>query len=334
MHHSYVRTTVAIATLVLAVAGTSAYFLAFRPVSFPEEPTPVTVRLKWVHQAQFAGIYAAQELGYYAQRGLEVTIEPGGIGVQAIPAVLAGDVDFGVAGADDLLAAVSEDAPIRAVAAIYQKSPVVYFARSDSGITTPADFVGRRVGVKRNTGTYYTYIGMLQAVGIDRADITEIDVGPDLAPFYQNEVDVWPGFRINESEEVKRAGYDITLIRPEDYGIDLYADVLVVSTDLIERDPETVRSFVRATIDGWEYAIAHVDEAADLTMEYAEGTTREHQVSMLEQSVPLVKPSEAVGIGQMRYAEWRRVLDFLLENGLVPEGTDLARAYTTEFLEW
>src|SRR3989344_1272101 len=103
----------------------------------PVEPTKVTVQLKWVHQAQFAGIYVAKERGLYEEEGLDVTIDHGGPNAPPLPPVLSNRAEFGVAGADDVLVAVSEGKSVRAIAAIYQESPVVYFALKESGIETP-----------------------------------------------------------------------------------------------------------------------------------------------------------------------------------------------------
>ena len=108
----------------------------------------VTVRLKWFNQAQFAGFYVAQDKGYYKAAGLAVNIQPGGPDFPAVQMVTGGNEQFGVTGADQILIARSKGVPVVAVAVIYRRNPFVLFSLAKSGIKTPADFVGKKVGVK------------------------------------------------------------------------------------------------------------------------------------------------------------------------------------------
>ena len=108
----------------------------------------VTVRLKWFNQAQFAGFYVAQEKGFYKSAGLDVNIQPGGPDFPAVQMVAGGNEQFGVTGADQILIARSKGVPVVALAVIYRRNPFVLFSLAKSGIKTPADWVGKKVGVK------------------------------------------------------------------------------------------------------------------------------------------------------------------------------------------
>lgn len=295
----------------------------------------VTVQLKWKHQAQFAGIYAAKEKGFYEAVGLDVDIVSGGPDRPPIPQVLSGEAEFGVAGADDVLVAASEGKEIKAIAAIYQESPVVYFALKESGITTPQDFIGRRVGVRKGTGTYYTYVAMLNNLGINQNEITEVPTdASEITLLLEKKVDVLPGFRTNEPNVAERMGYEVNRIKPEDFGIDMYADVLVTRQDVISRDHELVRLFVKATLEGWEWAVANQEEAVDITMDYARDSTREHQRDMLEETALLIKRSQATKIGHINFSKWIRTYTILRQYGVISkDSTDINSAYTTEFLK-
>src|SRR5439155_228206 len=134
----------------------------------------VAVRLKWLHQAQFAGFYCAKELGFYRQKGLDVALEPGGapdptspLPSPAIQMVSSGSEDFGVAGADQILLARDKGIPLVAVAVIYRKSPVCYFALKRSGITRPQDFVGKRVAVRLGGNEEVTYRAMMMKASVE-----------------------------------------------------------------------------------------------------------------------------------------------------------------------
>ncbi|MEK7560457.1 MAG: ABC transporter substrate-binding protein [Patescibacteria group bacterium] len=323
--------------LIIGCSAILAFIISFtlqrQRAHYAREPKKVTVQLKWKHQAQFAGIYAAKEKGFYKAAGLDVHIERGGPDRPPIANVLGGQAEFGVAGADDLLVAVSEGKPIKAIAAIYQENPVVYFALKSSGIETPQDFIGKRVGVRKGTGTYYTYIAMLRNLGIDQKNIIEVPADTsEITPLLEKAVDVWPGFRTNEPKAAERMGYAVNLIKPEEFGVDIYADVLIARQRTIDEKHELVRAFVQATLKGWEWAVANQEEAVDITMQYVEDSTREIQQDMLEETAVLVKRSSATKIGQINFSKWNRTYALLRQYGVISKDKDISATYTTEFL--
>src|ERR1700686_4785408 len=166
----------------------------------------VTVRLKWLHQAQFAGFYVAKDKGYYAAAGLDVSIQPGGSDFPAVQMVTGGSEQFGVTGADQILIARSKGVPVVALAVIYRRNPFVLFSLTKSGIKTPADFAGKTVGVKIGGNEELIYRAVLAKAGIDKAKLTEMPVKFDITPLLTGTVDVWPGYLINE--EAKEKGFD------------------------------------------------------------------------------------------------------------------------------
>ena len=142
----------------------------------------VTVRLKWFNQAQFAGFYVAQEKGFYKSAGLDVNIQPGGPDFPAVQMVAGGNEQFGVTGADQILIARSKGVPIVALAVIYRRNPFVMFSLQKSGIKTPADWVGKKVGVKIGGNEELIYRAVLAKAKIDKSQLTEIPVKFDIAP--------------------------------------------------------------------------------------------------------------------------------------------------------
>src|SRR6202166_2299053 len=126
----------------------------------------VTVRLKWLHQAQFAGYYVAKDKGYYEAAGLDVSIQPGGSDFPAIQMVAGGNEQFGVTGADQILIARSKGVPVVALAVIYRESPFVLFALKKSGITKPSEFVGKTIGLKIGGSEELVYRAVLKSAGI------------------------------------------------------------------------------------------------------------------------------------------------------------------------
>ncbi len=201
----------------------------------------VTVRLKWFNQAQFAGFYVAQDKGFYKSSGLDVNIQPGGPDFPAIQMVAGGNEQFGVTGADQILIARSKGVPVVALAVIYRRNPFVLFSLAKSGIKTPADYVGKKVGVKIGGNEELIYRAVLAKAGIDKSTLTEIPVKFDITPLLTGAIDVWPGYLINEVLAAKEKGFDVNVVYPSDYGIDLYADTLFTTEQMLKQKPDVVR---------------------------------------------------------------------------------------------
>lgn len=195
----------------------------------------VTLRLKWLNQAQFAGFYVAQEKGYYKSAGLDVSIQPGGPDFPAVQMVAGGNEQFGVTGADQILIARSKGVPVVALSVIYRRNPFVLFSLAKSGIKTPADYVGKNVGVKIGGNEELIYRSVLAKANVDKAKLTEIPVKFDITPLLSGAVDVWPGYLINEVLAAKEKGFDVSIVYPADYGIDLYADTLFTTEKISEK---------------------------------------------------------------------------------------------------
>lgn len=295
------------------------------------EPEKITLKLKWLHQAQFAGNYLAQEKGFYAEEGLDVNMEEFSFDNPTIDAVAGGSADFGITGADELLLARAKGIPIRAFAVIYRINPVCAYSLKESGIEKPQDFIGKKVGLERGTNVDLLYYAMMSRMGIDRSRIKELTIGYDAAELLNGSTDVSTGYIINEPHQAIEAGYEVNTILMADYGANIYADVLFATEDTLENNPDIVEKFLRATIRGWEYAIENEEEAVDIDLKYAKGRTRSHEAYMLRQSAPLIHTGD-LRIGEMEKEEWEKTMAVLKEQGMLKEEIDLESAYTTEFI--
>jgi NitT/TauT family transport system substrate-binding protein len=291
----------------------------------------VTVRLKWLNQAQFAGFYTAQDKGFYKDAGLAVNIQPGGPDFPAVQMVTGGSEQFGVTGADQVLIARSKGVPVVALAVIYRRNPFVLFSLAKSGIKTPADYVGKKVGVKLGGNEELIYRAVLAKAEIDKSKLTEIPVKFDITPLLTGTVDVWPGYLINEVLAAKEKGFDVNIVYPSDAGIELYADTLFTTEKMLHDKPDVVRNFVAATIKGWNAAIAAPDEAAKITIKYGDKLTYDHELAMMKASVPLLKP-DSQPVGFMDEAGWISAQKLLLEAGSQKQPVEVTKAFTTKFL--
>ena len=292
----------------------------------------VTLRLKWFHQAQFAGFYVAKEKDFYKSAGFNVDIQPGGPDFPAIQMVTGGNEQFGVTGADQILIARSKGVPVVALAVIFRRNPFVLFSLAKSGIKTPADYVGKNIGVKIGGNEELIYRAVLAKAGIDKAKLNEIPVKFDITPLLAGTVDVWPGYLINEVLAAKEKGFDVNVVSPPDFGIDLYADTLFTTEKMLSEKPDVVRKFVTATLRGWSSAIAAPEEAAQITVKYGSKLTYDHELAMMKASLPLLQP-DAQPVGWMDAANWSATQKLLVDGGFQKAPIDIGKAFTVEFLK-
>ena len=288
----------------------------------------VTVRLKWYNQAQFAGFYVAQDKGFYKSVGLDVNIQPGGPDFPAIQMVAGGNEQFGVTGADQILIARSKGVPVVALAVIYRRNPFVLFSLAKSGIKTPADWIGKKVGVKIGGNEELIYRAVLAKAKIDKSQLTEIPVKFDMTPLLAGAIDVWPGYLINEVIAATEKGFAVNIVDPSAYGIELYADTLFTTEKMLKEKPDVVRKFVAATLKGWNAAIAAPEEAATITVKYGDKLTYDHELAMMKASVPLLKP-DSKPFGFMDEAGWSSAQKLSLSAGFQKQSVDVAKAFTT-----
>ncbi len=299
----------------------------------PEAEPPsdqVSVRLKWLHGAQFAGLYVAEQMGFFATENIEVTLNTGGPDVDEMLEIASGQDDFGVIGADQAVVRRVEDLSVVAIAVIFRRNPAVYFALEESGIEEPGDFVGRSV---LRYPPDYMLPAMLTRAGIDIRQVDKVSPGEyDMQGFFAGEVDVWTGYLTNEVITARQQGYELNVIYPDDYGIHVYGDTMMTTERMIEENPDLVERFLRAALRGWSYAIENPDEAVAITLKYEEELDEAQQRAMMEAQIPLIQTAEDE-IGWMRADVWQGIYDILLEQGLVDEPFDVEDAYTMEFLE-
>ena len=187
-------------------------------------PDQVTVQLKWVHQAQFAGFYMAQEKGYYAEENLDVILKEGGPDLDIIDQVLTGAADFGVFAPENLIVARGEGQPVVAIGVILRQSPLVFVSLAESGITRPQDFIGKRAGLAPEA--IIQLRAMMQHLGLD-ADLVELESYTyDHALLYDGVVDITYGYSTGGLIRMQETGRDFNVIWPGDYGIHFYSDTI------------------------------------------------------------------------------------------------------------
>jgi len=315
--------------VILTVLG-AAFFSACTSTKTPIALTPITIQLIWTHQAQFAGFYAADQKGYFADEGLAVTFLEGGPNVDRWTSVLDGTAQFGIAGADEIILARSEGKPVHAIAVIFRRSPVVFITLADSGITRPEDFVGKQIRAPANTAP--TLHAMTARVGVSLDQYTEVNLPSDLALFATGEVPVWGVYINGFVVSAKQAGYQLNIIYPDDYGVHFYADTIFTTDDMIANHPDLVTRFLRATLKGWTYAVENPGKVPAMIQKVQPAADAKIEIDRMAASLPLVNTGED-HIGWMKPEIWAGMKQTLSEQGVLTAPLDVTQVYTMQFLE-
>jgi NitT/TauT family transport system substrate-binding protein len=297
----------------------------------------VTCRLKWLPQAQFAGYYVAKAKGFYDAAGLDLTVVPGGPNLNSEALVSAGNDTFGVGGGtDSILSARVKNIPIVALALSFQLSANILVARKSSGITGPKDFRGKKVGTFF-TGAQYTLYSLLAQAGVAQSEVTIVPIGASVSPFVDGEIDVITTVSYNTLITLKSRikEEDLTIIRPEQFGVWSQNDPMVTSEKVIAEKPQAVQGFVGASLKGWKYAFANKKEAIDIVLAAAPAANlvRSHQEAMLVEVERLMTGGSAkeMGIGVMDKARIADQQKALLEFKALPSAVDLDKAFVSRF---
>ena len=310
----------------------AALFVGCRPQGVEKLPDNVSVQLKWIHQAQFAGFYVADRKRFYADQNIDVTFNAGGPGLP--PATIIADLvdgraDLAIISGDQFLAARSRGEPIVAIAVVFQKNPYVYVTRKTSEILRPRDLVGKKVMVPSDAQIQHQ--AFLRKLGIDADAIEQIPYQRDVTPLCTGRIDAHLVYRTGLGLAFNEKEYELNWMWLYDYGIRFYADTIVTNENLIRKNPDLVLRFLKASLKGWRYAIQNMAEAVDLTLQYDPDLTRDLQARMLEAQTPLIHTG-SVSIGWMEKSMWEGMYQTLLEADVVVQPFNPNEAYTMQFL--
>lgn len=294
--------------------------LLLSPPIFADTPTqplqPVTLQLKWTHQFQFAGYYAALEKGYYREAGLDVRIIEGGPERPPVQTVINGGADFGVSNTQ-LLLDRSHGAPVVVLAAIIQHSPLSMVIRRDSGIRTVKDLAGRKLMIGPDDAELLAYF---KQSGLDEGSFRRQQHSQDIADLIAKNTDGLSAYTPDQPYALEQAGVDYLELRALDRGIDFYGDVLFTTEQQIKDHPEQVKAFRQASLQGWAYAMRHLDEIAELIHQrYAPDRSLDHLLWEARRYQPFIMP-DLIEPGHMSPSRWRHIADTYTELGMLPQG--------------
>ncbi len=284
----------------------------------------VTLQLKWVTQAQFAGYYVALEKGFYTEEDLDVTIKPGGPDIAPTQVIAGGGADVVIDWMPSALAAREKGLPLVNIAQPFKSSGMMLTCLKESGVATPEDFPGHTLGVWFY-GNEYPFLSWMAHLGIPTEGGTDgvevLKQGFNVDPLLQKQAACISTMTYNEYWQVIDAGIspdDLITFKYEDQGVATLEDGLyVMEANLAdEAFKDKMVRFVKASMKGWKYAEENPDEAAEIVLEYDEtgAQTETHQKRMMGEVAKLTAGSD----GSLDEADYQRTVDTLLAGGSDP----------------
>ena len=284
----------------------------------------VTLQLKWVTQAQFAGYYVAKDKGFYDEVDLDVTIKPGGPDIAPPQVIAGGGADVIIDWMPSALASREKGVPLVNIAQPFKRSGMMLTCRKETGIKTPEDFKGKTLGVWF-FGNEYPFLSWMSKLGIPTtggADgVSVLKQGFNVDPLLQKQADCISTMTYNEYWQVIDAGIpesELVVFKYEDQGVSTMEDGLYALEDNLKDAAfvDKMARFVKASMKGWDYARANPDEAADIVLENdATGAqTDKHPRRMMGEINKLTEGSD----GKLDPADYERTVSTLLSGGSDP----------------
>ena len=315
--------------LIILIIAVIAFFMIFNSKS-KNKLEKTSLRLKWVCQAQFAGYYSALKEGYYKDVGLSVTIDPAGPNISPIQSVTSGVNEFGIAGAEQIITAIDNKVPIVAIAVIYRETPEALVSKKELNIKVPKDLEGKTVGVVyENDENLYRLF--LKKNNVDENSIKEVPAITGISQVMTEQVDAKMAYEMNDAILLELEGEKVNLLRFRDYGIKVYADTIFTTKEMVEKHPDKVKKFLKASLKGWNYAIENPEKSVSQLIEINPTLKYEHQLGYLKGSIPLIMTDEKIGVSDSKI--WENMIDNLYENKMIKKKIKASEVYTNEFLK-
>ncbi len=333
-----------VGVVIVILIAIGAYYLFTQVLNKDEskkQMDSLTLQLKWVEQAQFMGFLVAKELGYYEDENIDLEILPGGVGINPVDVLIAGDADVAVAWTGNVLPAISQGEDLVNIGQGVQRSAMRLMALKTSGIEKPADIAGKKIGtwLGGNELEPYAFIEM-QGLNKDR-DVTLVSQNFDMNQLLNKEIDLASATIYNEYWLPIEAGYsedDFVVFDMEEEGAGMLQDALFVQRDFLDNNEDLLVRFMRATIKGWEYAIANPQEAVDLMgLDFTQNdvTARDHQITMAKETAKLYQADDGTteGLFFINTDKLAQTVDIATEYISEVKDIDMSKIYTLSIWE-
>lgn len=284
-----------------------------------DDVSNVTLQLKWYHQFQFAGYYAAKEKGFYKEAGLDVKIIEGR---QNSPStyrdVINGNINYGTISSNILLEKM-RNAPVVALGSIFQHAPDVLVMKYDKAIKGPSDLIHKKI-MLAEVEMPAPVKALFLKEHIPLSEITQIQGSGHVENLINGNVDAITAYATDEVYQIESMGIKTLILYPHDYGIDFYGDILFTSEQELKEHPERVFAFTKASFRGWQYAMDHTEEVIDIILNLDEvksrGKLTKKYLRFEAEKLKALMLADIIPIGHMNPTRWEKMAKTYVELGM------------------
>ena len=300
------------------------------------ELTPVKLGVGFIPNVQFATFYVGIEKGFYAEEGLDVTLDYG-FENDYLKLVGVDELQFMVGSGDQVVLGRAQGLPVRYVMNWYSQYPVVIFAKAEAGITKPADLAGKTIGIPGPFGASYVALrGILEAANLSEADVTLASIGfTQVAAMTAGSVDAAVDYAVNGPVVLAQAGITTTQIKLDDY-LQMPANGLVTNEKSVQEKPELVAKMVRASLKAVQYTLDQPDEAFAIALKFvpeAGGDNEAANRAVFDAVLAYWTPAAGTTMGATELADWQTAAEFMQRIGLVDTLVPAETLFTNEFVQ-
>lgn len=299
----------------------------------PAKERKIKVVLDWTPNTNHTGLYVAKELGYYKEEGLDVEIvQPDEGGADTM--IASNAVPFGISYQESVTQARTQGVPLVSIAAVIQHNTSGFAAPADRGITSPKDFEGKRYGGWGSPVEEAVMKSIMELQGADVSKVKNINMGDaDYFTAVKRDIDFAWIFYAWTGIEAELRGEKLDMLYVKDYSEDLdyYTPVIATNETVIQNDPELVKAFLKATSEGYQYAIKHADEAADILVK----AVPDLDPKLVKASQEWLSPryqDDAARWGEQKESVWKGYAEWMFERKLLEQPLEADKAFTNDFL--
>ena len=305
------------ATTVAASASVATTAAAASATTTAAAPTKVKLTLEWVTQAEFAGFYAAQELGYYKDENIDLQIQPGGPDINSIQLLLSGDTDIAIQSFGDVLAARDSGADVVNIGQLFERAGYRLVSFADEGISGADQFKGKKVGLWSGFSSSFSAAAAKHGLDIDK-DVTIFNQGFDMEAFLTGQIDLASTMTYNEYAQALAGagGRPLQVFDFNQDGTSTLEDALIATPAWLKANPAATEGFLRATAKGWIYCRDHAAECVQMVLKNGTALPENFQTWQMNEINKLIWPSTS-GFMELTPPMFQQTADILLKYGVI-----------------
>ena len=296
----------------------------------------VDFQIRWLKEVSFGGWFAGIENGYFADEGIELNVIAGGPTLDVQQVMAGGNIPIGEGITDRiLLGRITQGVPFKIIGCLYQRSPACFMSFAEKDLTEPADMVGKRIATTAEGRPLVE--ALFRKAGLPPTDWTFVSSGFDPSPIVNDEADFYHGFRTGQGNALELAGNDMNYITYDQFDFPVYDAPIFVLEETLEEQEDLLVRWMRASIKGWEYAVANPEEVSELTVEKYGHPDVDPEVSENEARLQIddivSDETDEQGLFAMDEERWQGILDFFVDAGTLPRAVPVADIMTTSIQE-